>query len=83
MEKINPKEIQAVQDIIKGITDDVILTKGTNNIFFTILMAEKGEVPKHLPATLKDYLCSGKDSARIMEMFYTNMKYAIEMQKVR
>ena len=75
---ITKDEIKGIQESIYGLVDDELLTKGANNMFFTLLMAEEGNILKNLPYSLEEYLSHNTEGARIMKMFWQNMRCAIQ-----
>ena len=70
-------EIKGIQECIYGLVEDELLTKGANNMFFTLLMAEEGNIPKNLPYNLEEYLSHNTEGAWAMKAFWQNMRCAI------
>lgn len=75
--EISKDEIKGIQERIYGLVDDELLTKGTNNMFFTLLMAVEGELPKNLPYSLEEYLAHNTEGAWALKAFWQNMRCAI------
>ena len=73
----NKDEIKGIQEHIYGLVDNKLFTKGTNNMFFTFLMAVEGEIPKNLPYSLEEYLSHNTEGAAALNAFWHNMVFAI------
>lgn len=74
---INKDEIKGIQEHIYGLVDDKQLSKGANNMFFTLLMAVEGDLPKNLPYSLEEYLSYNTEGAWALKAFWQNMRCAI------
>ena len=68
---INLEMIDNLKKMINESSADPDVRKGTNNLLFTILMAERGSIPQ-LPDSLEAYLKT--TNGRALEVFYFNLR---------